>query len=94
MNTLKSKIITLRYAKILFYAIFIIGTICFLLTTIGSDENVIRNGLISIVLMLFGYIAAEVCNYYIRLLLAEFKNQKSKPKRVPNKKIIEFNKIA
>ena len=63
MNILKTKIITLRYVKIGFYLIFLIATIAFLLTTASVGDNVVRNGSISVVLMLFGFGSASVCNY-------------------------------
>lgn len=93
MKILKTKIITLRYLKALFYAIFAVGTVSFLLTTASIGENIVRNGAISVVLMAFGFGAVGVCNYYIGLFLKEFKQLKEDRRRNAPR-IIEFEKIA
>lgn len=94
MNDIKSKILTYKYLKVAFSFVLIIGAICFLLFTSSVNENGVRNGLISIVLMIFGAISNKYCDFQIYLLkkeLKSFKNQKQG--RVKNK-IIEFDKIA
>ena len=93
MKTLKSKIITLRYLKAIFYLIFTAGTLLFLVTTASVGENIIRNGSVSVVLMIFGLGSVAVCNHYIALFLKEFKLLKEKRGRTAPK-IIEFEKIA
>ena len=91
MKELKSKIVTLRYFKFVFYLIFLFGTICFLITSASNSENIVRNGFISIILMLFGLTMSEVLKRYIAVYLKEFKRLKNARKTV---KVIEFEKIA
>ncbi len=93
MKELKEKIICLRYLKILFYLFFITGASLFVIFTVFQTEYFVRNALISLVIMTFGYISAELSNYKIKEFLTDYKCLKCK--KITNKtNIIEFDKIA
>lgn len=93
MKTLKSKIMTLKYARALFAIIFLIGTGCFLFITFGINSNILKNGSVSVVLMVFGFSAVEWCNKHIQYLTYKYK-QNFKDKKIKKCKIVEFDKIA
>lgn len=93
MKELKEKIIMLRCVKGLFYLFFITGAVLFVNFTIFQSDDYVRNAAISLVIMGFGYIFAEVCNYKIKEFLSDYKALKIK--KIKNKtNIIEFDKIA
>ena len=94
MNNIKSKILTYKYLKVAFSIVLLAGVICFLLFTSGVNENCVRNGLISIVLMIFGGLSIKYCDFQIYLLRKELKSFKSKRQGRAKNKIIEFDKIA
>ncbi len=94
MNDIKSKILTYKYLKVAFSLVLIIGIVCFLLFTSGVNENGVRNGLISIILMIFGALSIKYCDFQIYLLKKELKSLKNKQQGRVKNKIIEFDKIA
>ena len=93
MKELKEKIILLRYLKGLFYLFFIIGGFLFVNFTIFQNDDYVRNSAISLVIMGFGYIFAEVSNYKIKEFLSNYNAIKIKNNK-NNTNVIEFDKIA
>lgn len=95
MNDIKTKISTYKYLKVVFSIMLVIGVIFFLLFTSSVNNNGVRNGLISIILMIFGLVSNKYCDFQIYLLKKQSKLHKNKSqKRRKAEKIIEFNKIA
>ncbi|MGN0173548.1 MAG: hypothetical protein ACI39F_03820 [Acutalibacteraceae bacterium] len=93
MYNIKSKILAYKYVRAVFAVVFLIGTVGFVFFSMGVNSNVVRNGSISIVLMLSGLGMVKYCNIQISALICKLKSiKRNKPKN--NKKIIEFDKIA
>lgn len=92
MNNLKSNIITYKILKKVFSLVCAVGIFGFLLFSLGENVNTLRNGWISITLMLFGIAEVEYCNFRIRSLKKQYFALKRNIKT--RNKIIEFEKIA
>lgn len=92
MNNLKKQILTYKVLRKIFSLICVIGIAGFIFFSLGENNNIIRNGWISIALMLFGLVEADYCNFRVRELKKEYfkfkRNFKGKTK------IIDFEKIA
>ena len=93
MKELKEKIIYLRYLKGLFYLFFIIGAMLFIIFNIFESDSFVRNALISLVLMTFGFVSTEFLNYKIKEFMNSYNNLKNKQNKIKTN-IIEFDKIA
>lgn len=92
MNNLKAEFITYKIIKKILSIICLFGILGFVFLSLGENSEIFRNGWISIVLMSFGAVGVEYCNFRIKILKKKYSSLKRN--RDIKNKIIEFDKIA